>query len=92
MAISYEITNDADGIVAWILNDGNKFIRQPHHPDAFNFEPWKSVEEATVWAQSYIVEYQNQEQLLNAELEKAEEDRQRLIRIESMLQQIVNNS
>jgi hypothetical protein len=62
MAYTYKI-DEAPEIVAWIEKDGYQIIRQPHHPNAYMNEGWKSVEEAEEWA---IAE--------SARLEQAESD------------------
>lgn len=48
------ITNDENGIIAWIDNDGAKCIMQPHAPG--ETEGWSSEAEATAWADQHAAE------------------------------------
>ena len=48
-------------VVAWIDRDGYQMIRQPHHPNAFNNEPWTSEAEALAWADATIVDLEANE-------------------------------
>jgi hypothetical protein len=48
-------------VVAWIDRDGYQMIRQPHHPNAFNNEPWATEAEALAWADATIVDLEENE-------------------------------
>jgi hypothetical protein len=48
-------------VVAWINRDGFQMIRQPHHPNAFNNEPWSSEAEALAWADATIADLEENE-------------------------------
>lgn len=48
-------------VVAWIDRDGYQMIRQPHHPNAFNNEPWASEVEALAWADATIADLEANE-------------------------------
>ena len=48
-------------VVAWIDRDGFQMIRQPHHPNAFNNEPWASEAEALAWADATIADIEANE-------------------------------
>lgn len=50
------ITNDEDGIKAWIDSDGNICIMQPNRPG--QTEPWASEAEARSWADAHAAELQ----------------------------------
>jgi len=47
---TYRITNDENGIMVWIDQDGQPIIMQPHHHNALNNAPWESEAEAETWA------------------------------------------
>ena len=48
------ITNDEDGIVAWIDQDGLKCIKQPHFPG--ETENWATEEDAKTWADEHVAQ------------------------------------
>ena len=48
------VTNDENGIVAWIDQDGQKCIMQPHLPGEEN--GWATEAEATAWADQHAAE------------------------------------
>ena len=50
------LTNDENGIVAWIDLDGSKCIMQPHAPG--ETEGWKTEQEAQAWADKHAAELQ----------------------------------
>ena len=50
------ITNDEDGIKAWIDSDGNICIMQPNLPG--QSEPWASEAAALAWANTHAAEMQ----------------------------------
>jgi hypothetical protein len=54
MSYTYTIEETGNSIVVFIELDGNVILSQPHHPDAANFAPWESVEEANEWAKSKV--------------------------------------
>lgn len=97
------VTTGPDGIVAFIDIDGTPVIGQPHHPQAVNREPWATEEEALVWATEYAQVMAQQEQeaaaaeaAAIAEQEAAvaqiAEDRERLIRVEAMLAELLGRA
>lgn len=53
MTYTYKI-DETPEIVAWIEKDGYQIIRQPHHPNAYMNEGWKTVEEAEAWASAEV--------------------------------------
>lgn len=50
------ITNDAEGIKAWIDQDGEICIMQPHAPG--KTEPWETEIEAQTWADKHAADLQ----------------------------------
>ena len=48
------VTNDTDGINAWIDQDGEVCIKQPHAPSST--EGWASEAEAKAWADKHAAE------------------------------------
>ena len=48
------VTNDADGINAWIDQDGEICIKQPSHPSSI--EGWTTEVEAKAWADKHAAE------------------------------------
>lgn len=54
MSYTYTIEETENSIVVFIESDGNVILSQPHHPNAANFAPWESVEEADEWAKSEV--------------------------------------
>lgn len=48
-------------VVAWIDRDGYQMIRQPHHPNAFNNEPWATEAQALAWADATIADLEANE-------------------------------
>lgn len=68
------VTNDAEGIVAWVDQDGQICIRQPHAPAAT--EGWSNEDEAKAWADAHAAEleasYENS--IAEAALKKERED------------------
>lgn len=62
MSIYTSRTELEDGaVVAWIDRDGYQMIRQPHHPNAFNNQPWASEAEALAWADATIADLEANE-------------------------------
>lgn len=60
MRYTYKVEESPE-IVAWIEKDGYQVIRQPHHPQAYMNEGWKSVEEAEAWAVAEIAHLEQAE-------------------------------
>lgn len=52
------ITNDEQGIIAWIDQDGLKCIAQPHLPGESN--PWATENEALIWANKHAEELEKE--------------------------------
>jgi hypothetical protein len=50
------ITNDAEGIKAWVDQDGEICIMQPHAPG--KTEPWATEAEAQEWGNKHAAELQ----------------------------------
>lgn len=85
---TYRVTNDENGIMVWIDQDGQTIIMQPHHHNALNNAPWESEAEAEAWAIEAIQRLQQEAEDRVSLAAKIEEDRQRLINIENMLKQL----
>ena len=67
------ITNDENGIVAWIDQDGLKCIMQPHLPG--ETEGWKTEAEAKAWADDHAAKLlATHEAGIAAEIEKKERE------------------
>lgn len=93
--ITWRVTDDADGIIAWIDDEGYPILRQPHHPQQLLVDGkggWSSVAEAETWvskkAEDIIEGNANREAEEAKVAAKQEEERQRLINIEAMLIQL----
>jgi hypothetical protein len=56
---TYRIEEENGNPVAWIDVDGNPSIYQPHHPNAANYAPWSSAQEAEAWAVAQIEQLSN---------------------------------
>lgn len=54
MLYTTRVTNDENGIVAWVDLNGEKCIMQPHSPS--NTENWKTEAEAQAWADKHAAE------------------------------------
>ena len=52
------VTNDENGIVAWIDQDNARCIMQPHAPGAT--EPWATEAAALAWANTHATELETQ--------------------------------
>jgi len=52
-------TNEAGNPEVWIDLNGEKFIHQPHHPNAENFAPWSSAVDAEAWAIEWVNKLNN---------------------------------
>lgn len=87
-------------IAAWIDVDGMQSIYQPHSPNSLNMEPWASIEEAEAWAVQACADFAAQEVAAVAAEEAAraaeeaaaaavQADRDRLVRIENMLTELL---
>jgi hypothetical protein len=69
------ITNDAEGINAWIDQDGEVCIKQPHAPSST--EVWDTEAEAKAWADKHAADLEAQyekgiaEETLKKEREEA---------------------
>lgn len=87
---TYEITNDENGIIAWIKKDNETIIMQPHHHNALNNAPWESESEAEDWAKEAVVNFENADKASQDRFAQENEDRQRLINVENMLKQLLN--
>jgi hypothetical protein len=85
---TYRITNDENGIMVWIDQDGQPIIMQPHHHNALNNAPWESEAEAETWAIEALERLQQEAEQRVSLAAQAEADRQRLINIENMLKQL----
>ena len=89
---TYRITNDENGIMAWIDQDGQPIIMQPHHHNAVNNTPWTSEAEAEAWAVEAVERLQEEAEERVSLAAQAEADRQRLINIENMLKQLTGQA
>ena len=56
MAFSFRIETGPEGAPeVWVDNaEGYPVIHQPHHPNAVNYAPWGTREEAEIWAIGYV--------------------------------------
>ena len=54
MSYTYTIEETEGSVIVFIEMDGNVILSQPHHPNAANFTPWESVEQAQEWAKSEV--------------------------------------
>jgi hypothetical protein len=70
------ITNDDNGINAWIDMDGQKCIMQPHHPNQDT--NWKTEAEAKAWADQHALDLETayKNSIAEAALKKEREDAQ----------------
>lgn len=98
MTYTWEVTNDADQIIAWIKQDGYPVIRQLHHPQAVLVDGvgnWDSTSEAETWVSAEVTKMNKDiadgKAAAEAAAAQAEEDRQRLINIETMLKTLTGN-
>lgn len=100
-AFTYEVESDPEtgNPVVWISSDGSRFIRQPHHPNAVNFEPWASELDALTWAQEHVVVLAREEEAARAReaeqtalIEQAKADSERLRRVEQMLETLLGGT
>ena len=67
------ITNDENGIIAWIDQDGLKCIMQPNLPG--ETEGWKTESEALSWANSHAADLEAQYEASILAAQQAEEKR-----------------
>ena len=86
---SWRVTEEEGHPVAWIDVDGHPSIKQPHHPNAVNFAPWESVEEATAWAEAEVAKIELQSVSAASIQQMALADSERLARIEEQNLQII---
>jgi hypothetical protein len=56
---TYRIEEENGHPVVWIDFNGNQSIYQPHHPQAVNFAPWGTTEEAEAWAVAQVEHLSN---------------------------------
>lgn len=51
-------------IIVWIDCDGQQFMRQPHHPNAYMNAPWDNVADAEAWAVERIAKFEEEANLV----------------------------
>lgn len=80
------ITNDENGIQAWIDQDGMKCIMQPHAPGETT--PWNSEAEALAWANQHAADLEaSYEAAVAAEARKKELEDAQLAALQAQVTQ-----
>lgn len=86
---TWRVTIEDGSPVAWIDVNGYPSIKQPHHPNAINFEPWASESEASAWAENEVNKLEQENINTNSIQQMAIADSERLARIEEQNLQII---